>query len=52
MLKKNEYKVSVLEKHHTKKIDKPSGTAIKIADDILKNSSFSEWSLEDDNNKI
>jgi 4-hydroxy-tetrahydrodipicolinate reductase len=52
MIKKNEYKVSILEKHHTKKIDKPSGTAIKIADDILKNSTFSEWSLEKDNNKL
>ncbi|MBL6591205.1 MAG: 4-hydroxy-tetrahydrodipicolinate reductase [Flavobacteriaceae bacterium] len=52
MFNKDEYKVSVFEKHHTKKIDMPSGTAIKIADDILKYSSFSEWSLDKDTNKL
>ena len=52
MFNKDEYKVSIFEKHHTKKIDKPSGTAIKIANDILKYSSFSEWSLDKDTNKL
>ena len=32
-----EYDVAVHEVHHTRKIDRPSGTAIKLADTVLKN---------------
>ena len=37
-----EYDVFVKEVHHTSKIDSPSGTAIKIAEDIIKISSTKE----------
>jgi 4-hydroxy-tetrahydrodipicolinate reductase len=52
MSKSIDFNVSVSEKHHTKKIDKPSGTAIKIAEDILTNYSFSGWTLADEKNKL
>tara|TARA_B100001057_G_scaffold490449_1_gene578742 strand:- start:3030 stop:3734 length:705 start_codon:yes stop_codon:yes gene_type:complete len=52
MSKSKNFNVSVHEKHHLKKIDNPSGTAIKIAEDILSNYSFSGWSLKDEKNKL
>ncbi|MFH0893085.1 MAG: dihydrodipicolinate reductase C-terminal domain-containing protein, partial [Bacteroidota bacterium] len=33
----NQYKISLEEIHHTQKLDAPSGTAITLADDIIKN---------------
>lgn len=39
----SDYRLEILEKHHTEKVDKPSGTAIKLADDIILNSNYSEW---------
>ncbi|AMC12085.1 4-hydroxy-tetrahydrodipicolinate reductase [Lutibacter profundi] len=47
----NNYQVSIEEIHHTKKLDKPSGTAITLAEDILKHSSKDNWSLNVTNNK-
>ncbi len=47
----NNYQVSIEEIHHTKKLDKPSGTAITLAEDILKHSSKENWSLNVTNNK-
>lgn len=41
-----EYDVSVEEIHHTEKKDAPSGTAITIAETILKHSNKKEWKLE------
>ncbi len=32
-----EYEVDMVELHHTQKLDAPSGTAIRLADDIVKN---------------
>ena len=52
MSKSKKFNVSVHEKHHLKKIDNPSGTAIKIAEDILSNYSFSGWSLKDEKNML
>ena len=37
MNKHNEYKVSMSETHHTQKLDAPSGTAITLAEGIIKN---------------
>ena len=34
---RNEYKVEIKEIHHTQKLDAPSGTAITLAEDIIKN---------------
>ena len=45
------YSVSILEKHHSKKVDKPSGTAIKIANDIISKSDYNSWTLNENENK-
>ncbi|MFT5761922.1 MAG: 4-hydroxy-tetrahydrodipicolinate reductase [Polaribacter sp.] len=41
----SDYKVSLEEIHHTQKLDAPSGTAITLAEGIIKNSSKSTWKL-------
>ena len=40
-----DYSLDVEEIHHTKKLDTPSGKAISIAEQIIKNSSKSNWEL-------
>ena len=40
------YKVSIDETHHIHKLDKPSGTAITIAEDIIVNSKHKSWQLD------
>ena len=45
-----EYKVSIEEIHHTQKKDAPSGTAITIAEDILKYTTKEKWTLDDSQN--
>ena len=48
-----QYKVSMEEIHHTQKLDAPSGTAISLANGIIKNSSYENWTLDVTNdNKI
>lgn len=42
----SDYKVSLEEIHHTQKLDAPSGTAITLAEGIIKNSSKSTWKLD------
>jgi 4-hydroxy-tetrahydrodipicolinate reductase len=42
-----EYTVSIAEIHHTQKKDAPSGTAISIAEGILKDSEKKGWKLND-----
>jgi 4-hydroxy-tetrahydrodipicolinate reductase len=47
MKKYNDYKVSIEEIHHTKKLDAPSGTAITLAEGILKqHDGYKGWTLE------
>ena len=46
MSDKNQYKASIGETHHIHKVDKPSGTAITIAEDMLSNSKLDNWQLE------
>ena len=46
MSKFDQYKVSMKEIHHTQKLDAPSGTAITLAEDIIKNSKYTNWVLE------
>ena len=43
-----QYNVSMEEIHHTQKLDAPSGTAISLANDIIKNSDYTNWSLTKD----
>lgn len=43
-----EYKVSIEEIHHTQKIDKPSGTAVTLANDIISNNGGKKnWSVNE-----
>lgn len=45
---KYHYSVSLVETHHIHKLDKPSGTAAKLANDIIKESSrYQSWSIEE-----
>ncbi|OYU80531.1 MAG: 4-hydroxy-tetrahydrodipicolinate reductase [Flavobacterium sp. BFFFF1] len=45
MAKFGQYKVSMQEVHHTQKLDKPSGTAISLANGIIANTSYENWTL-------
>ena len=45
-----EYDASIEEIHHTQKKDAPSGTAITLAEGILKHSEKKEWKLDRDSN--
>ena len=46
MNKLKEYEVSMEEIHHTQKLDAPSGTAISLANGIIDNSNYKNWTLE------
>ena len=55
MNKHKNYNVSIEETHHTNKIDAPSGTAITLANDIIKNiDKKKKWVnfISDDENKL
>ena len=50
MSKFPEYIASIEEIHHTAKLDKPSGTAITLAEGILENApNLSSWKLDEEN---
>lgn len=52
MSKFKEYNVSMEEIHHTQKLDKPSGTAISLAKDILKNyPEKKNWTIDNSTNE-
>ena len=45
---KYDYKLSLTETHHIHKLDKPSGTAVKLAKDILENNNnYESWTLKE-----
>jgi 4-hydroxy-tetrahydrodipicolinate reductase len=46
MSKFNQYQVSLEEIHHLQKLDAPSGTAITLANGIIANSNYNNWTLE------
>ena len=47
------YKISIEETHHKDKLDSPSGTALSLADDIIKNNnSFKKWTTKKNSNSI
>lgn len=47
------YKVSMEEIHHIHKLDAPSGTAISLAQGVIENSNYNEWTLDEaKNNQI
>ncbi|AOC95428.1 MULTISPECIES: 4-hydroxy-tetrahydrodipicolinate reductase [Flavobacterium] len=41
------YKVSMEEIHHIHKLDAPSGTAISLAQGVIQNSNYANWTLEE-----
>jgi 4-hydroxy-tetrahydrodipicolinate reductase len=41
-----QYYVGIEEIHHTQKLDAPSGTAITLAEEIIKHSDYKNWTLE------
>jgi 4-hydroxy-tetrahydrodipicolinate reductase len=49
MSKFKDYKVSIEEIHHTQKLDKPSGTAITLANAIINHSDKNNWAIENAN---
>lgn len=52
MNNQTDYKVSIEEVHHIHKLDKPSGTAVTLADDIIKqNSHLYEWYLSEEHSE-
>lgn len=50
MSKFDNYKVEMEEIHHIHKLDAPSGTAISLANGIISNSDYTNWTM-DKNNK-
>jgi 4-hydroxy-tetrahydrodipicolinate reductase len=44
----SDYEASLEEIHHTEKLDAPSGTAISLAEGILKHSEKKQWALDGD----
>lgn len=49
MTEKYDYKFSITETHHIHKLDKPSGTAVKLAEDIIENNkNYNSWKLNSD----
>ncbi|CAN5446824.1 4-hydroxy-tetrahydrodipicolinate reductase [soil metagenome] len=51
MNRQPDYKAEIIENHHTAKLDKPSGTALTLADDLMKFSmKYTEWSLTENKN--
>lgn len=48
MAKFPQYAVDMEEIHHTQKLDKPSGTAITLAEGLLPYTAFTQWSLDAD----
>lgn len=46
----DQYKVSMEEIHHTQKLDAPSGTAITLAEGIIKNTDYKGWELDEATN--
>lgn len=48
---RSDYSISIDETHHTQKKDAPSGTAITLAEGIIKNNPLKKnWKLEDNSN--
>jgi 4-hydroxy-tetrahydrodipicolinate reductase len=46
MAKVHGYNTSIEEIHHTQKLDAPSGTAITLAEHIIANSRYKNWTLD------
>lgn len=47
MKSQNQYELDIEEIHHTKKLDAPSGTAISFAEDIIEETDYTSWNLDE-----
>jgi len=52
MNSQSQYGLNIEEIHHTQKLDAPSGTAISLAEDIINQSDYTSWSLEEKEEKV
>ena len=52
MKEHDEYKLNIEETHHIKKIDNPSGTAISLAEGIIKSGKYEGWTLYEEKDKV
>jgi len=43
----SEYTTEIEEIHHTQKLDAPSGTAITLAEQIIENTEYTNWTLDE-----
>lgn len=43
----SEYSTEIEEIHHTQKLDAPSGTAITLAEQIIENTNYNDWTLDE-----
>ena len=46
-----EYSTEIEEIHHTQKLDAPSGTAITLAEQIIKHTDYTNWTLDEPKSK-
>jgi 4-hydroxy-tetrahydrodipicolinate reductase len=47
------YKLEMTEIHHTQKLDKPSGTAVTLAEEIIEqNTNYNHWRFAEDNELV
>ena len=51
MAQLDSYKVSMEEIHHTQNLDAPSGTALSLAKGVIENSNYTNWTLDQANDK-
>jgi 4-hydroxy-tetrahydrodipicolinate reductase len=53
LMQNKNYQAAIEETHHTQKLDRPSGTAITLANDIIsENKNYKKWSLQHEQNSL
>ena len=52
MKKHDQYSLKIEETHHIQKVDKPSGTAITLAEGIIENGKYYNWSMDNKKKSI
>ena len=52
MKKHDQYDLNIEETHHIQKVDKPSGTAITLAEGIIEKGKYNNWSMDNEKKYI
>ena len=52
MKKHDQYDLNIEETHHVQKVDKPSGTAITLAEGIIEKGKYNNWSMDNEKKSI